>query len=55
MSEPNTSGVPITFRLPGDLHSKLKELAWRSRTSMNHEVNVAIRAHLDNAKRKGAK
>ena len=45
----------MTLRVPGDLHKKLRTLAHKRETSINHEVNVAIRAHLDADKQRGAK
>jgi predicted transcriptional regulator len=47
----HSTGVAMTLRLPGDLHAKLRDLAWKHRTSMNHEINVAVRTHIDASKR----
>lgn len=43
--------VAMTVRLAGNLHDKLRELAAREQSSINREVNIAIRAHLDNTYR----
>lgn len=45
----------LTLRLPIKLANDLETLASRERTSQNHEATVAIRAHLDANKRRGAK
>lgn len=50
----NLSGVAFTVRIPGDLHAKLSKMAWRRRSSMNQEINAAIRAHLDADKHRRA-
>ena len=51
----NISGVAMTLRVPGDLHKKLRTLAHKRETSINYEVNVAIRAHLQAEKERRAK
>jgi len=46
----------FTVRVPGIVYERLSKLAERELSSLNREVNVAIRAHLDaNWRRKGLK
>jgi predicted HicB family RNase H-like nuclease len=37
----------MTVRLPADLHKKLAALASREVSSMNREIIIAVRSHLD--------
>lgn len=46
--------VNFTVRLPADLHNKLVKLADREVSSLNREIIIAVRNHLD-ANRRGAK
>lgn len=45
----------FTIRLPKTLSAKLRKIAERELSSLNREVNIAIRAHVDAAERKGRK
>lgn len=39
--------ITLTHRVPPVLADQLKRLALREGTSQNHEMTVALRAHLD--------
>jgi predicted transcriptional regulator len=39
--------VTRSLRLPPDLNRKLTQLAQRESSSVNHEIIVAVRAHID--------
>jgi predicted HicB family RNase H-like nuclease len=45
------SNVTLTVRLPADLHKKLAALAEREVSSLNREIIIAVRAHLDTSRR----
>lgn len=49
----STATVQLLVRVPEPMHRKLKRLAERERTSMNYEVQTALRAHLDASEKKG--
>lgn len=44
--------IPFQIRVPEAVHRELVKLAAREGTSMNYEVNVALRAHIDASKRR---
>lgn len=54
MSEARPEVVALSVRIPHAAHRALKALAARELSSVNREVNIAIRAHLD-ASRKGTR
>lgn len=45
-----TATVQLNIRIPEELRADVAALASDRRTSINHEVTTAIRAHLDAAK-----
>lgn len=47
----NSDCVEFSIRLPKPMHTNLKALAKRELSSLNREATIAIRAHLDAAKR----
>ena len=47
--------VTLTPRVPPKLAEDLKRLAAREGTTMNHEMNVALRRHVDADKQRRAK
>lgn len=48
-----TTDTPVEFsvRLPAPMHRQLRALADRELSTLNREVLIAVRAHLDAAKR----
>jgi len=42
-----TANVQFVARMPEKLHADLARLAAREGTSMNHEMLIALRSHLD--------
>lgn len=52
-SENATLTGTLTVRMPVELHKQLSDYAWEQRSSMNREIIIALRAHLD-AQGKGA-
>lgn len=51
----DTVFVHRNVRLPAALNRKLVKLAERELSSVNREIVIAVRAHLDAAAEKGAK
>ncbi len=54
----NEGTVTLTHRVPPKMARDLKALAARFGTSANHEMTIALRAHIDASRRallKGAK
>lgn len=45
--------VTITVRVPRAAHRELSQVANRELSSVNREVNIAIRAHLDANRKRG--
>ena len=41
------SQVEFSVRLPAAMHKELKRLAGREFSSLNREITIAVRAHLD--------
>ena len=47
MSATPTGTVQLNVRVAPELAVKLRRLAAKQNTSLNHEANVALRAHID--------
>jgi hypothetical protein len=45
--------VEFSVRMPKPTHTKLKRLAERELSTLNREILVAVRAHLDASERRG--
>jgi hypothetical protein len=49
-----SESVQLNTRVPSVIHRDLERLAKRERTTITHEVNIALRAHIDADKRRRA-
>lgn len=47
-----TATEQLNIRVAPTLAAKLRRLAQRQKTSVSHEVNIALRAHIDASERR---